>query len=179
KWIEKKDPKPRVDDGPDVDERSYISPQAFQYIDRRPGKKSDDCKSEIDTRSFILEQNPNALAHLEREPRNLIEQTESGIDQQSYVNLNAFKYLEGIRDDAPKTSIRSSTDASIDTNSYVNPDAFSHLEAHERPVVNDNNDRGIDERSFVPVAAFRHLEFTGEHGTSERNDYSTLGQTDF
>lgn len=95
KWIERKEAPRRVDDGPDVDERSYVNPQAFQKIDRRPGKLSDVCESEIDTRSFILDRNPSALAHLEREPILRMNSTDQGgIDQRSYVPVGAFRHLE-------------------------------------------------------------------------------------
>ena len=95
KWIERKDAPRRVDDGPDVDERSYVNPQAFQKIDRPPGKYTDVGESEIDTRSFILDRNPNALAHLEREPTfRPPPNDQGGIDQRSYVPANAFRHLE-------------------------------------------------------------------------------------
>jgi hypothetical protein len=182
KYIEAKEPK-RVIEGPDVDERSYINPQSFQNVDRRFGKKSDDiCKSEIDTRSFILDRNPNALAHLERQSSYPInDKQEGGIDERSYVNPNSFKYLEGISDDTPQSSAHSSAGPPIDTKSYVNADSFRHLEGRQRTEKNDQTageHQGIDETSFVPPAAFRHLEFTGERTNPEQMNYSAYEHSD-
>lgn len=162
KYIEAK-PKPRVIDGPDIDERSYVSPHALQHLNQRRPEQRPDLKSEIDTRSFILDRNPHALAHLEgytSDQKTASEQ--SGIDQRSYVNPNSFRYLEGLGDTVSQSSVHSSTGPIIDTKSYVNPESFRHLEDRQRSGQTDANDQqGIDERSFVSPAAFRHLEFDG------------------
>ncbi len=180
KWVEAKEPK-RIIDGPDVDERTYVSSQSYLNFDRRREMQSDTCEPEIDTRSFILDKNPHALAHLERQssyPTTV--KGEGGIDERSYVNPNAFKYLEGMSDDTPQTSVHSPAGPAIDTKSYVNPNSFRHLEGRQREGNNENagGDKGVDERSFVPTSAFRHLEFTGERTNPEQNDYSAYGHSD-
>ncbi|CAF4671448.1 unnamed protein product, partial [Rotaria magnacalcarata] len=74
--------------------------------------------------------NPGALAHLERTSSNRkYDTTESGVDERSFVNPSAFKYLEGMSEAGPpQTSVHSSAGPSIDTKSYVKPDSFRHLE---------------------------------------------------
>lgn len=181
KWIERKQPTRRIDDGPDIDERSYVNPQAFRYIDRQLTRKTEPPSTpKIDTRSYILKENPRAFDHLERRGKNSENVVEGGVDERSYVNPSAFRFVEGFDRDNKAPSVHSSAGPPIDTRSYVNSEAFRHLEVRQgqRTQNDDDDDRFIDERSYVSPGAFRHLEFNNQAKSFEQNSFSSYGISD-
>ncbi|CAF1941624.1 unnamed protein product [Rotaria magnacalcarata] len=182
KWIEQKHTtRRRINNEPEIDERSYVNPQAFRYIDRNLTKRNDIPKSEIDSRSLILDRNPNAFVHLERKyNNNRRNEIESGIDQRSYVDPDAFRYIEGQRKNARNKIKYSPLDPTIDTRSYVDTESFRHLENKKNTKNSHHYDRDIiDERPFIPPIAFRHLEFSEDQYNYPYDiSYALYGQTD-
>ncbi|CAM2700506.1 unnamed protein product [Rotaria socialis] len=81
---------------------------------------------------------------------------ESKIDQRSYVETDAFKYLTP-ENKQPIAYNKDYDRSGVESEYFVNPDAFRYLEAKKPSKQNDDN-LTIDDRPIVDVDAFRYLE---------------------
>ncbi|CAF1249473.1 unnamed protein product, partial [Adineta ricciae] len=83
---------------------------------------------------------------------------ETKVDQRSYVETDAFKYLTP--ENKQLRTANRSTDrvtSGVDSESFVNPDSFRYLETKKQPKQPDDN-LAIDDRPIVDLDAFRYVE---------------------
>ncbi|CAF0971766.1 unnamed protein product [Rotaria sordida] len=80
------------------------------------------------------------------------------IDQRSYVETDAFKYLS--QENKQRLPVNKDIDRStsgVETESFVNPESFRYLEA-KKPLKATDDNIGIDDRPIVDLEAIRYLE---------------------
>jgi hypothetical protein len=54
-----------VDEGPSIDQSSYVNPQAFRYLEAAPAKNKTDHGPAIDTSTYV---NPELFAQFDQKP---------------------------------------------------------------------------------------------------------------